>query len=231
MENIEKIRGMHDQLKKVQSTKTATQPVSLRDIPKSNLKIIELKTLRERLRQQYQEITKSGVVNIGDFTYYVNLTIPSFGSTSRLIIGKFCSLADNLTIVLGGEHRTDWITTYPFNDLAQNSYGYIKGHPKSKGDVVIGNDVWIADSVKIMSGVHIGNGAVIGANALVAKDVPNYAIVGGNPAKLIRYRFDPETIQKLLDIAWWNCDLETLSEIIPILQSQNMQKLFEYFHK
>jgi len=230
MNNLEKMTDMRDRLNREQSVKT-TKQVSLHDVPKSNMKIIELKALREQWRQQYQEITKSGFVNIGDFTYYSNLTIPRFGAATKLFIGKFCSLADNLTIVLGGEHRTDWITTYPFNDLARNSYGYIKGHPKSKGDVVIGNDVWIADSVKIMSGVHIGNGAVIGTNSLVTKDVSDYAIVAGNPAKLIRYRFDEETIKKLLEIAWWDCDLEMLSEIIPILQSNNMQKLFEFFDK
>ncbi len=218
-----------EKAKEAQDAKKVFQPVSLRDVPKSNLKIIELKALRDK----YHSISKVGLLEIGDFTYYTDLSpaIAQVGATSKLIVGKFCCFAENVTIYLGGEHRPDWITTYPFNVLVPNSYGYIKGHPKSKGNVVIENDVWIANGVKILSGVHIGNGAVIGANALVTKDVPDYAIVGGNPAKLIRYRFDEETIKKLLEIAWWDCDLQILSEIIPILQSNDIQKLFEYFDK
>lgn len=220
MENLEKNKEKQD-------VKKVFQPVSLRDVPKSNLKILELKVLRDK----YKSNTKH--FQIGDFTYYVGNGpfIIQDDLDTRLIVGKFCCLATKITVVLAGDHRTDWVTTYPFNKLAPNAYGYIKGHPKSKGDVVIGNDVWIAAGATILPGVHVGNGAVIGAGAFVTKDVPDYAIVGGNPAKLIRYRFDEETINKLLEIKWWDSDLETLSEIIPILQSNDIQKLFEYFNK
>src|SRR5208283_2957437 len=105
----------------------------------------------------------------------------------------FCSIAPNrVTIVLGGQHRPDWVSSYPFNDLFIE-FKRFKGSPVSKGDVIIGNDVWIGLDAVILSGIKIGDGAVIGSNALVTKDVPPYAIVGGNPAKLIRYRFDEET--------------------------------------
>lgn len=230
MDNLEKIRAIHNKLQNGQDEKDIkSQQVSRIVIPNNNLKVIELKVLRDNYRHIVSE-----KIEVGDFTYYTDESpeiVPDDKSNSKLIIGKFCSFAKEVSIYLGDEHRTDWITTYPFNILASNSYGYIKGHPKSKGDVIIGNDVWIANGAKILSGVHIGNGAVIGANALVTKDVPDYAIVGGNPAKLIRYRFDEETIQKLLDIAWWDCDIQTLSEIIPILQSNELDKLFEYFYK
>jgi len=121
------------------------------------------------------------------------------GEEEGLIIGKYCSIAANVTIMLGGNHRYDWITTYPFS-VIWPAYSYIKGHPKSKGFVVIGNDVWIGRNAMIMSGVHIGDGAVVGAGSIITKDVPPYAIVAGNPAKVVRYRFNEDQIERLLRI-------------------------------
>lgn len=100
--------------------------------------------------------------------------------------------------------------TYPFKVFGQ-SWSNVPMDVKSKGDIVIGNDVWIGNSVTIMQGVKIGDGAIIGTNALVSKDVEPYTIVGGNPAKVIRKRFDEETIHFLLDLAWWNWSIEKIS--------------------
>ena len=112
-------------------------------------------------------------------------------SEAKLIIGNFCSIASNVNIYLGGNHRTDFITTYPFGTIHQNIFNSFEspGHPATKGDVIIGNDVWIASDVNIMSGVTIGDGAVIANGSHVVKNVEPYSLVGGNPAKLIKYRF------------------------------------------
>jgi chloramphenicol O-acetyltransferase type B len=107
------------------------------------------------------------------------------------------------TVLPGGNHRSDWVTTYPSNVLHRGAR-HIEGHPATNGEVTIGNDVWLGGDCKIMSGVTIGDGAIVAANALVVKDVPAYGIVGGNPAKLIRKRFDEAQIAALLESAWWN---------------------------
>lgn len=178
-----------------------------------------MELLRESLKQnKYAEY-----VDVGDFTYG-NPIILSWGEGSKLNIGKFCSIADNVTIFLGGEHRSDWITTYPFNMLLK-SFEHIQGHPKTKGDVIIGNDVWIGKGAVILSGITIGDGAVVGAESLVTKDVEPYSIVGGNPAKHLKYRFDKRTIKKLLEIKWWDKELGEIGSIIPLLQSKNVSEL------
>ncbi|MFX3636497.1 MAG: CatB-related O-acetyltransferase [Candidatus Pristimantibacillus sp.] len=120
-----------------------------------------------------------------------------------------------------------WGTTYPFSSFMQE-FSYIKGVPQSNGNVVIGNDVWMGLSSTIMSGVKIGDGAVIAAHALVTKDVPPYAIVGGNPAKVIKYRFPQNIIDKLLQMKWWDWELHHIEQAIPLLQSQDLFGLIRY---
>lgn len=135
----------------------------------------------------------------------------------------FCSIA-NCNIYLGGNHRTDWVTTYPFGHFNKNIFDKFDGvgHPKTNGDVIIENDVWIADNVTIMSGVKIGNGAVIANNSHVVKDVAPYSIVGGNPARLIKYRFLENIIKKLLQIKWWEWEDSKINDNLHLLCSNNM---------
>lgn len=148
---------------------------------------------------------------IGDHTYGLPKVI-DFERKRKLVIGKFCSIANDVTIFLDGEHNSSAISTYPFGYFSNfNSPNY---EIKSKGDVIIGNDVWIGFGATILSGVKIGNGAIVAAKAVVTKDVGAYEIVGGVPAKLIRKRFSNEVIAKLEKIKWWSLDDKKIQEII-----------------
>lgn len=125
----------------------------------------------------------------------------AFPSGGRLIVGSFCSIADEVTILLGGEHDGRRISTYPFNALWEDG---LPVHETTRGDVVLGNDVWVGYGALVLSGVKIGDGAVVGAGAVVTRDVPAYAVVAGNPAQILRHRFDPEKIAELLALRWWD---------------------------
>lgn len=159
-------------------------------------------------------------VSIGPFTYgFKHMRVLQWGEEANLQIGSFCSIANGVTIFLGGNHRTDWITTFPFGHIFTSQLGGegIEGHPGTLGDVVIGNDVWIGSGSTIMSGVRIGDGAVIAANSHVVTNVAPYAIVGGNPAKHIKFRFDPEICHLLLALRWWDLPVKLIEKIAPEL--------------
>lgn len=169
---------------------------------------------------------------IGKYNYEINNIRIGYNDTSSnnyFQIGNFCSIAVDCKIFLGGNHRTEWITTFPFGHVFEDQFPHSKeGHPTSKGPVIIGNDVWIGYNSTIMSGITIGDGAVIAANSHVVRNVPPYAIVGGNPAQIIKYRFDEETINKLLEYKWWDLPDDKIKQIVPILCSSDVSKLFEY---
>jgi acetyltransferase-like isoleucine patch superfamily enzyme len=145
-----------------------------------------------------------------------------------LTIGKYCSIGTNVILFLGGEHRIDWVSTYPFPVLWAEAKS-IPGHPSTKGDVVIGNDVWIGFGVTILSGVRIADGAAIGAGSVVARDIPPYAIAAGNPAQIIRYRFDEEIVRRLLQIKWWNWPDEKVRENIHLICSDSIDTFIKKF--
>jgi acetyltransferase-like isoleucine patch superfamily enzyme len=167
-------------------------------------------------------------MSVGKYTYGTPNVICG-NKNVKLIIGNFCSIATNVNIFMCGNHRTDWVTTYPFGHIHHGPFNNFKGdgHPSSKGDVIIGNDVWIATNVTIMSGVTIGDGAVIANNSHVVKDVEPYSMVGGNPAKIIRYRFTPEQIEKLLEIKWWFWDDAKINEFTPLLCNDNIDEFIQ----
>ncbi len=196
------------------------------DVHKTQIE--EFIQLRQRLSEEHKQY-ESAFISVGDFTYGVP-KIYAWDEGAKLVIGKFCSIAENVIIMLGGDHRTDWNTTYPFNALLPESFGYIKGHPSTKGDIIIGNDVWIAQGAKIMSGVTIGDGAVIAANAVVTKNVKPYEIVGGVPARVIKKRFSRKTIQVLEEICWWDWEVEKIAKAVPYLQSADINSLVKIYN-
>ena len=163
------------------------------------------------------EIQASHLLKIGEGTYGAeNLIIHSWDNSTRISIGKFCSIADNVHVFLGGNHDISRISTFPFGS-GTDLIGPRQGHPQSKGHIKIGNDVWIGSHASIMSGISIGNGAVIAAFAHVVRDVEDYEVVGGNPAKHIKFRFSQEIIDALTDMKWWDLPPSKIMKIREIL--------------
>ena len=154
---------------------------------------------------------------------YGDLHIRSWGEGAGFRLGAYCSIAEQVTVFLGGNHRIDWITTFPFNVLWK-SVRHIKGHPATKGDVIIGNDVWIGSGATILSGITIGDGAVIGAKSLVTSSIPAYGIVGGNPARLLGKRFNDQIIERLLALRWWDWEDNILQHFLPLMLSSDVEK-------
>lgn len=161
---------------------------------------------------------------IGDHSYgRPKVRFPESGA--KLSIGRYGSIADDVQILLGGNHRLDYVTTYPFGAMTAiwPEAAGTRGFHATRGDVAIGHDVWLGSGCVIMSGVAIGDGAVVAARAMVTKDVPPYAIVAGNPARLVRQRFDDRTIERLLACRWWDLPRERVAALIPLLQSPDIE--------
>lgn len=162
---------------------------------------------------------------IGEGTYG-GLKAFRWDEKTNLTIGNYTSFSFDVKVLLGGEHRTDWVTTYPFSALWPQA-AHIPGHPKTRGDIEIGSDVWFGAEAMVLSGVKIGHGAVIGARAVVTTDVAPYGIYVGSPAVFKRERFDPSVIDGLLEIAWWGWPKERISNALPFLLNQNIQTFID----
>ena len=166
-----------------------------------------------------QEIGNSQI-RVGRFTYgYEHADVYQWGEGANLEIGSFCSIAGGLQVFLGGNHRVDWASTFPFGQVFRKSLGEfdISNNSQSNGDVVVGHDVWIGSKVTIMSGVRIGDGAVIAANATVTRDVAPYEMVGGNPAKHLKFRFEESVRSRLQALRWWDQPIEVIRKLAPLL--------------
>lgn len=177
-------------------------------------------------------ITDPNII-VGDFTYIADSDFESHVTHhyewygDKLIIGKFCQIAAGVEFVMNGaNHQMNGISTFPFYTLE----GWEMNPPELselpfKGNTVIDNDVWIGQNTTILPGVHIGNGAIIGANSVVGDDVEPYSVVAGNPARMIRKRFDEELIGLLMRFRWWDKDVDEINELIPLLTCGDLDKV------
>ncbi|WP_342596933.1 CatB-related O-acetyltransferase [Cyanobacterium aponinum UTEX 3222] len=183
-----------------------------------------------------KNIVKNPNIIVGDFTYYDDFENPlNFEKNvlyhfdfigDKLIIGKFCAIASNVKFIMNGaNHPLNNFTTYPFAIFGNGWEDKMSVEATSKGDTIIGNDVWLGYNTMIMPGVKIGDGVIVATNSMVTKDIPAYHIVGGNPAQIIRKRFDDEIINFLLELKWWDWTLEKITKYIPVLCSNNIQEL------
>ncbi len=182
-----------------------------------------------RVRSRFAELQRSGAVTRGIHSYGMPSVHVFPSNHNRLTIGKYTSVADDVNVLLGGNHPTDWVSTFPFRIRMHMPEARQDGTPSSKGDVTIGSDVWIARDVLILSGITIGDGAVVAAGSVVVTNVPPYAIAGGVPARVLRYRFDPSTVETLLKIAWWNWPEAKVREAVPLLSSGRIHEFIEQY--
>ena len=176
---------------------------------------------------------KNPNIVVGDFTYFSDVDFEEHVTHhynfygDKLLIGKFCQIAAGVNFVMNGaNHKMNSVSTYPFYIFE----GWNQTPPPMtdlpyKGDTIVGNDVWIGQNATIMPGVKIGDGAIIGANSTVASDVDKFTIVAGNPAKLIRKRFDEELIDLLEDLKWWNLGIEEIRKLLPMLYESDLEKV------
>ena len=168
-------------------------------------------------------------MSVGRYTYgTTGIHFINYGNENvSYTIGSFTSIGAYVKFYLsnGIGHDISFISTYPFGNINQETFPNVNNQSKNtSGDIVIGNDVWIGENVTIMSGITIGNGVVIAANSTVVKNIPDYALVGGNPATIIRYRFSSEQIEKLLKISWWDWEVERINKNIHLICSNNIEE-------
>jgi len=184
-----------------------------------------------------KNVIRNPNIEVGDYTYYDDFeTVENFEKNvkylfdfvgDKLIIGKFCMIASGVKFIMnGGNHLVDSISSYPFAVFGNGWENAMEGKSyPSKGNIVIGNDVWIGHKAVIMPGVQVGDGAIIGSYSVVTKNVSPYSIVGGNPAREIRKRFEDNEIKKLLEIQWWNWPEDKLTRNVHLLTGTDISNL------
>ncbi len=182
---------------------------------------------------------KNKNIIVGDFTYISDNNFENHVThhydfyNDKLIIGKFCQIAAGVNFIMNGaNHQMNAVSTFPFYIFE----GWQQGIPELsempfKGDTVVGNDVWIGQNSTIMPGVKIGNGVIIGTNSVVAGNIPSYSVAVGNPAKIIRKRFDDELIHMLENYKWWDKTIEEIDKLIPVLSNSDIASVKEFIKK
>lgn len=184
-----------------------------------------------------KNIIKNPQIIVGDFTYYDDFEkVENFEKNvkylfdfigDKLIIGKFCMIASDVEFIMNGaNHLIDAVSTYPFEIFGENWQNAMQDRSYPfKGDTVVGNDVWIGYKAVLMPGVKIGDGAIIGSYAVVTSDVAPYSIVGGNPAREIRKRFSEQQIQVLLELKWWDWEIDYITANLHLLTGNDVEAL------
>ena len=184
-----------------------------------------------------KNVIRNPNIIVGDYTYYDDFeNVENFEKNvkyhfdftgDKLVIGKFCMIASGVSFIMNGaNHLTDAISTYPFAIFGNGWENAMEGKTyPNKGDIIIGNDVWIGHNATIMAGVTIGDGAIIATNSTIVKNVAPYSIVGGNPGAEIKKRFNQETINKLLELKWWDWPIEKITANLQNLTDNKVEKL------
>lgn len=193
-----------------------------------------IKHIPQRLAQIYlgrdvavlNRLKRQGRVTFGAWSYGVPTIYHFIHDTTALRVGSYTALGG--TIMLGGEHAADRVTTFPHRIWMGMEGAGEDGFPVPTGDTIIGSDVWFCYGAMLLSGVNIGDGAIVAGGAVVVKDVPPFAIVGGNPAKLIRYRFNEEQIAALMEIKWWDWPEDEVRKAVPLLSGPDVDAFIEY---
>ncbi|MCL2541530.1 MAG: CatB-related O-acetyltransferase [Nocardioidaceae bacterium] len=178
-----------------------------------------------------RRLEKEGRAVVGDQTYGNPIIKTYIADGTKLYVGKYCALSETAIVMLGGQHPVDTVSQYPFRLHWKLPGAGEDGNPVPSEDTHIGNDVIINQRAFIRSGVTIGDGAVIGANANVVKDVPAYAIMGGNPARVIRYRATPEQIEALLEIKWWDWSREDIMAALDLITGTDIDAFIAHAHE
>lgn len=182
-------------------------------------------------------LVTSPLIEVGEFSYYDDPDDPTafeirnvlyhYGP-EKLVIGRFCALAEGVRFVMNGaNHRMDGPSTFPFPIMGGSwsaHFDLITGLPE-RGDTVVGHDVWLGYHAMVMPGVRIGHGAIVAAGSVVVEDVPDYGVVGGNPARLLRRRHDDADIARLLELAWWDWPLERITAHLRTIMSGSVEDL------
>ncbi len=188
-------------------------------------------------------LVDSPLVEIGDYTYYDDPDGPErfvercvlyhydfIGD--RLVIGRYCAIATGVQFIMNGaNHDLAGFSTYPFAIFGKGWEGAGIPSGPHRGDTVIGNDVWIGREAVFMPGVRVGNGAIIASHAVVSADIPDYAIVAGNPARVVKMRHDHDTVERLLAIGWWNWPAEKVTRHLDAITGSDLAKLEQAFHE
>ncbi|MCB0736893.1 MAG: CatB-related O-acetyltransferase [Bacteroidetes bacterium] len=196
----------------------------------SRLKLLLAKLVLRLIKyhdwRAYKEMLEKGMLEVGHGTY----GLPKFdvyrNSEAKVVIGKYCSISKGVTFITGGIHPPEWVALFPIRDKLNVNIPY-DGTPRTNGEIKIGNDVWLGTDVTILSGVQIGNGAIIASGAIVTRNIPDYAIAAGIPAKIIKYRFTPNQIEQLCKIQWWHWDYEKIKQEIKTLNGGHVNEFIK----
>jgi virginiamycin A acetyltransferase len=181
---------------------------------------------------------KNKNIIVGDFTYFSGADFEKQVThhyewlNDKLIIGKFCQIAAGVEFIMNGaNHQMNCVSTFPFNIFEKWDEIVSPEAIRTRGDTIIGNDVWIGQNAVILPGIKVGDGAIIGTKSVVGSDVAPYTIAAGNPARIIRKRFDDELIALLLKFKWWDLPVEEIKKMIPLLHDSNIENVRERIRK